>query len=240
MSGGLAPSRSTVYISNLPYSLTNNDIHKVLEKYGKIVKVTIMKDKRTRRSKGVAFVLFLNREDAYTCAKRLNHREMFGRRLKSSIATDNGRSTEFVRKRVYTDKTACYECGKTGHLSYRCPKNALGEREPPPKKIRKRRKDKEGTSAGDLSYYDSSSSSEDERRRRKKHSRHSKRRTEEEPNEDLETLSAAIALEAEKKEIEAYRYKVATGQYESEEKETRKRKKIKRSAYFSDDEDISE
>lgn len=58
---------------------------------------------------------------------------MFGRRLRASIAADNGRSAEFIRKRTYENKQRCYECGEAGHLSYKCPVNVLGEREQPAK-----------------------------------------------------------------------------------------------------------
>lgn len=119
MSHGLVPSKSTVYISNLPFDLKNNDLHKLFEKHGKIVKykafqsityldcidkfsfrVTVLKDKSTRKSKGVAFILFLNREDALKCVEETNMKEMFGRTLKASVAKDNGRSTEFIRRKV--------------------------------------------------------------------------------------------------------------------------------------------
>uniref|UniRef100_A0A8D3BFQ0 Zinc finger CCHC-type and RNA-binding motif-containing protein 1 n=1 Tax=Scophthalmus maximus TaxID=52904 RepID=A0A8D3BFQ0_SCOMX len=145
MSGGLAPSKSTVYVSNLPFSLTNSDLHKLFTKYGKVVKVTIVKDKDTRQSKGVAFVLFLDRESAHNCARAVNNKQLFGRTVKASIAVDNGRAAEFIKRRNYTDKSKCYECGDTGHLSYACPKNILGEREPPKKKEKKKKKKAEQT-----------------------------------------------------------------------------------------------
>lgn len=60
--------------------------------------------------------------------------QMFGRTLKINIARDNGRSTEFDKKRTYADTQRCFECGQDGHLSYKCPSNVLGSREPPSKK----------------------------------------------------------------------------------------------------------
>uniref|UniRef100_A0A5K3EG73 Zinc finger CCHC-type and RNA-binding motif-containing protein 1 n=1 Tax=Mesocestoides corti TaxID=53468 RepID=A0A5K3EG73_MESCO len=132
----LAPSKSTVYISNIPFSLTNCDLHKMLEPYGQIARVTVLKDKVTRKSKGVAFVLFLSINDAQQCARKLNGSEILGRTIKASIAVDNGRAAEFIRHREYPDKSRCYECGKNGHLSYVCPNNVFGPR-PRPKEKKK-------------------------------------------------------------------------------------------------------
>lgn len=62
--------------------------------------------------------------------------QMFGRTIRASIATDNGRSAEFIRKRTYENKQRCYECGAVDgdHLSYQCPANVLGIRQPPIKR----------------------------------------------------------------------------------------------------------
>ncbi|XP_010486639.1 PREDICTED: U11/U12 small nuclear ribonucleoprotein 31 kDa protein-like [Camelina sativa] len=144
-SGGLAPSKSTLYVSNLDFSLTNSDIHTLFSTFGKVARVTVLKDRHTRRSRGVAFVLYVSREDAAKAAGSIDGKTLNGRKLTVLIAADNGRASEFIKKRVYKDKSRCYECGDEGHLSYECPRNQLGPRErPPPPKKRGRRKEEEG------------------------------------------------------------------------------------------------
>ncbi|XP_034529392.1 zinc finger CCHC-type and RNA-binding motif-containing protein 1 [Notolabrus celidotus] len=224
MSGGLAPSKSTVYVSNLPFSLTNNDLHKLFTKYGKVVKVTIVKDKDTRLSKGVAFVLFLDRESAHNCAKAVNNKQLFGRTVKASIAVDNGRATEFIRRRNYTDKTKCYECGETGHLSYACPKNILGEREPPKKKEKKKKKKAEQPEHVEEEEEESEEEGEDPK---------------------LDSLSQAIAFQQAyiEEEEETQKKQARLSQEDDADASTSsdsKKPRIKKSAYFSDEEELSD
>lgn len=222
MSGGLAPSKSTVYVSNLPFSLTNNDLHKIFERHGKVVKVTVVKDRTTHESKGVAFVLFLDRDSAHKCIRACNNTEMFGRTIKCSIAADNGRAPEFIRRKTYPDKSRCYECGEEGHLSYRCPNNLLGEREPPKKKERKRKKKSDQSEI----HSDDGSTSE--------------ANNEDDLEED--SLSAAIMYQQRKEEEEEYRYKVITGEYDASTsiESKARRKKFKKNEYFSDEEEEEE
>ncbi|XP_029165243.1 zinc finger CCHC-type and RNA-binding motif-containing protein 1-like [Nylanderia fulva] len=233
MSGHIAPSKSTVYVSNLPFSLTNNDIHQLLDSYGKIVKVTILKDKVTRRSRGVAFVLFLKAEDAVSCAKALNNTEILGRTVKSSIAVDNGRSTEFIRRRDYPDKSQCYECGQEGHLSYGCSSNMLGPRKPPPKRVRIRKKNVKQEKY-DASYLDSDS---DETTRKPRRSTNDVDEVEDDTEEEPETLSAVIAFEQRRTEIER---RQTMDECNRKDSSTIPKKRYKKNDYFSDEEDFSE
>lgn len=107
--------------------------------------------------------------------------------MKSSIAKDNGRTTEFIRRKDYPDKSLCFECGQEGHLSYQCEKNTLGPRTPPPKKVRVRNKNKDKCEA-DTSYYDSDS--EDGLRRPQEPSNRCSS-----DSDEADTLSSAIKTE---------------------------------------------
>ncbi|KAK7484114.1 hypothetical protein BaRGS_00024603 [Batillaria attramentaria] len=216
MSKGLCPSKSTVYVSNLPFSLTNSDLHKIFEKYGKVVKVTIMKDRETRRSKGVAFVLFLDRDSANKSVRALHKTQMFDRTINCTVAKDNGRAPEFIRRREYKDKSRCYECGEAGHLSYRCPKNLLGEREPPPKKKKMKKGQHDGEAPEDE---DSDAGYEGEE------------------GADLDSLSAAIQFQRQKMEEEVEKYGASSSFLDSQEP---RKKRYKKDAYFSDEEEFAD
>lgn len=238
MSGGLAPSKSTVYVGNLPFSLTNNDLHKVFERFGKIAKVTILRDKVTRISKGVAFVQYVEKDSAINCCKQVNEKILFERKIKCTIAKDNGRAAEFIRKKEYPDKSSCYECGDTGHLSYDCPKNILGNREPPPKKEKKTKKEKTAEKERSKNlirdYYDEGDANKQE----------------EELGEDPYESSLSYAIELESKynqdkgnlkrqQIDEPTTSSNTySSYNSEiEQPVLKKKRIKQSSYFSDEEE---
>ena len=217
-SKGLAPSKSTLYVSNLDYTLTNSDLHTLFSTFGKIARVTVLKDRVTRQSRGVAFVQFVSQDHALSAARQMHGKILNGRTISASIAADNGRAPEFIRKRVYKDKSRCYECGDDGHLSYECPKNQLGPRERPvPKKPRGGGGGGGGGSGfriGDRGYDD-----------------------DEEEEEEEEVVGLEDDNWASVVDGGANQRLLTDGVVEVEEK---KRKKVKKASYFSDESEEDE
>lgn len=139
-------AQSTAYVSFLPYAFTNNDVAQLFSPFGKLARVSILRDKQTRKSRGVAFVQFSRSEDCERAVACMHDTELEGLRLHCSISNDNGRSQEFSRKRRYASlapsSSRCFECGEFGHMSYSCPLNVLGARDRPvnKKKLKKKKR----------------------------------------------------------------------------------------------------
>ncbi len=76
----------TLYIGNIAFSMTGDELQAAFSPYGKVTTAKIIMDKRTGRSKGYGFVEMENDRDGYTAIDELNGREVNGRTIKVSKA----------------------------------------------------------------------------------------------------------------------------------------------------------
>ena len=85
-------SNAKIYVGNLSYDTTKEDITSYFSKVGKVVDANLIIDRETGRSKGFAFLTFDSKETA-DAATKLNGEEFMGRNLKVNIAMEQkGRS----------------------------------------------------------------------------------------------------------------------------------------------------
>ncbi|MDR2409429.1 MAG: RNA-binding protein [Bacteroidales bacterium] len=70
-----------IYIGNLGYNVREKDLERVLQEYGAVASVRIIKDRNTGKSKGFGFCEMENDEEARTAIEKLNGTEMSGRTL---------------------------------------------------------------------------------------------------------------------------------------------------------------
>lgn len=70
-----------LYVGNLPYSTTENDLATLFNEAGSVASVTIISDRFTGRSKGFGFVEMASDEEAQKAIEALNGRQMSGRDL---------------------------------------------------------------------------------------------------------------------------------------------------------------
>lgn len=77
---------SKLYVGNLPYSATEEELSTLFGQAGTVTSVAIIKDRETGRSKGFAFIEMSSSEEAQKAINLLTGHMLGGRDLRVSIA----------------------------------------------------------------------------------------------------------------------------------------------------------
>lgn len=75
-----------LFIGNLPWSTTEDDLRQVFAEFGEIVEIRLITDKMSGRSKGIAFVEFATEEEAQAAIAGTQNLELDGRTVNVSVA----------------------------------------------------------------------------------------------------------------------------------------------------------
>jgi len=70
-----------LYVGNLPYRMSEDQLKEAFEEYGQVASCTIIKDKVTGSSKGFGFLEMPDPTEAAAAISGLNGRELLGRKL---------------------------------------------------------------------------------------------------------------------------------------------------------------
>ncbi|MGN6548245.1 MAG: RNA recognition motif domain-containing protein [Aureliella sp.] len=72
---------TNIYVGNLSFRATEDDIRQAFGAYGDVTSVNIIVDRETGRSRGFAFVEMPNADEAAAAIESLNSQEVVGRRI---------------------------------------------------------------------------------------------------------------------------------------------------------------
>ena len=79
-----------IYVGNLSYDLTEDQLRKEFEAYGTVNSARIITNRYNGRSKGFGFVHMPNRAEVDAALKALSDKEILGRKLKCNEAKNVG------------------------------------------------------------------------------------------------------------------------------------------------------
>ena len=74
-----------IYVGNLSYRMTDEDLGKLFSTYGAVSESKIVIDRETGRSKGFGFVEMPNQAEGDEAIKQLDGKEVEGRNIKVNV-----------------------------------------------------------------------------------------------------------------------------------------------------------
>ncbi len=75
-----------IYVGNLPFTVSEDEVRQAFAAYGTVSSVAIIKDRETGQSRGFAFVEMPNNEEGTNAINSLNGKPLKGRALKVNEA----------------------------------------------------------------------------------------------------------------------------------------------------------
>jgi len=75
-----------IYVGNLSYKMTDEDLGKLFTNYGSVSESKIVMDRDTGRSKGFGFVEMPNTSEGDEAIRQLDGKEVDGRNIKVNVA----------------------------------------------------------------------------------------------------------------------------------------------------------
>ena len=75
-----------IYVGNLSYETSEDDLRNLFEAHGKVDRVSLVMDRMTNRSKGFGFVEMPNDSEANSAISGLNGVEAQGRKITVNVA----------------------------------------------------------------------------------------------------------------------------------------------------------
>lgn len=79
-----------IYVGNLPYSLSEDDLKAAFSEFGEVSSASIIMDKMSGQSKGFGFVEMPDNSEADQAIKALNESALNGRNIKVNQARPRG------------------------------------------------------------------------------------------------------------------------------------------------------
>ena len=75
-----------IYVGNLPYSVTDDELRAAFADFGEVASASVIMDKMSGRSKGFGFVEMPNNSEAEEAINALNESALNGRNIKVNQA----------------------------------------------------------------------------------------------------------------------------------------------------------
>jgi RNA recognition motif-containing protein len=77
-----------IYVGNLHYGVTEDELRELFEEYGEVMSVKIITDKYSGRSKGYGFVEMSDNKEAQKAIDSLNEADLKGRNIRVNQARE--------------------------------------------------------------------------------------------------------------------------------------------------------